>query len=222
MLSCAETLKKPLLILHAPLDETVGIENASKIFIAAKHPKSFVSLDDTNHLLSNAADARYAANVIAAWAARYVGGVEAPKKVSAAGEAAPFKGGATAQSIKGKALAVALSIDGHPYVIDAGPEDGGDGLGPNPTRVVEGALAACSAMTMKLYANRKGWDLQGSKVTVKRGEGQDSHVSRVLEKEIELDGDLDDKQRARLKEIAGKCPVHRMLSEEVEIRSAGG
>ena len=220
VLSCAQDLKKPLLILHAPLDQTVGIENASKIFIAAKHPKSFVSLDDADHLLSNAADARYAASVIAAWAARYVGGVEAPKKVSGAGEVAPFKGGAVAQSIKGKELAVALSIDGHPYVIDAGPEDGGDGLGPNPTRVVEAALAACSSMTMKLYANRKGWDLQGSKVTVKRAEGQDSHVSRVLEKEIEVEGDLDDEQRARLKEIAGKCPVHRMLSEAVEIRSA--
>lgn len=221
VLSCAETLKKPLLILHAPRDETVGIENASKIFIAAKHPKSFVSLDDANHLLSNAADARYAANVIAAWAARYVGGVKEKKKVSGSGEVSPFKGGATAQSIKGKTLAAALSIDGHPYVIDAGAEDGGDDLGPNPTRVVEGALAACSSMTMKLYANRKGWDLQSSKVTVKRAADQDSHVSRVLEKEIEVEGDLDDKQRARLIEIAGKCPVHRMLSEEVEIRSSG-
>lgn len=220
VLSCADSLHKPLLILHAPRDETVGIENASKIFVAAKHPKSFVSLDDANHLLSDTADARYAASVIAAWAARYVGGAEAPKKVVSAGEIAPFKGGATSQTIDGKALAVALSIDGHPYVIDAGAEDGGDGLGPNPTRVVEAALAACSSMTMKLYANRKGWDLQSSKVTVKRAADQDSHVSRVLEKAIYLEGDLDDTQRARLKEIAGKCPVHRMLSEEIEIRSA--
>ena len=213
VLECAAALKKPLLVLHGPFDQTVGIENASEIFTAAKHPKSFVSLDTADHLLSDAADARYAASVIAAWAARYA----LPETPAPSGDA--FRGGARAETIPGKRLALAMSIDGHPYVIDGGKEDGGDGLGPNPTRVVEGALAACSAMTMRLYADRKGWDLGAMRVTVKRAEGQDAHVSRVLEKKIEIEGDLDEKQHARLIEIAGRCPVHRMLSEEVTIIS---
>jgi len=213
VLSCAQTLKKPLLVLHAPFDQTVGIENASEIYGAAKHPKSFISLDTADHLLSKTADARYAANVIAAWSARYVGDV-----TSTIGSA-PFEGGARAETISGKHLAVAMSIDGHPYVIDGGKSEGGDGLGPNPTRVVEAALAACSAMTMRLYADRKGWDLGAMRVTVRRAEGQDAHASRVLEKDIMVEGDLDEKQRARLKQIAGRCPVHRMLSEEVTIIS---
>lgn len=216
VLDCAASLKRPLLILHAPHDATVGIENASRIFQAAKHPKSFVSLDTADHLLSRSEDARYAAGVIAAWAGRYLP-EGAPGDASPAAGPAPFKGGAVAETVPGRRLAVALSVDGHPYLIDAGPEDGGDGLGANPTRMVEGALAACSAMTMRLYADRKGWDLKSMRVTVTRAEGQDSHVSRVLEKRIEVDGDLDDVQRARLAEIAGRCPVHRMLSEEVQI-----
>ena len=217
VLECAAKLRRPLLVMHAPLDATVGIDNASDIFNAAKHPKSFVSLDTADHLLSNTADARYAASVIAAWASRFLDNVSAPS--TAPTDAPTFVGGATAQSIPGKHLAVALSIDGHPYVIDGAAGEGGDDLGPNPTRVVEAALAACSSMTMRLYADRKGWDLKSSKVTVTRARGEDSHAARVLEKRIEIDGDLDDTQRARLKEIAGRCPVHRMLAEPVTIQT---
>lgn len=213
VLDCAKVLKKPLLILHGPHDNTVGIENASDIFQAAKHPKSFVSLDDADHLLSRAKDARYAANIIAAWVARYVDDVAEAAKIK------PYKDGAAAATIDGRALAVSVSMDGHSYVIDAGTEEGGDDLGPNPTRVVEGALAACSVMTMCLYANRKGWDVKSMRVMVKRAANQDSHAARVLEKTVEVEGDIDDKQLERIRQIAGKCPVHRMLTEEIAIIS---
>lgn len=227
VLACAADLKKPLLIMHAPLDETVGIENATKIFVAAKHPKSFVSLDTADHLMSNSEDARYAAGVLAAWAARYLGGAreaedaeEGAGQPAAAKTAAPsFKGGALAQSIDGEALAIALSIDGHPMVIDAGAKEGGRDLGPNPTRTLEGALAACGAMTVKMYARRKGWDLREVEIRVRRGKSEDDHAPHVLEKEVRVEGDLDEAQRARLLEIADKCPVQRMLTEGVKVQS---
>ena len=103
--------------------------------------------------------------------------------------------------------------------IDADKEDGGDGLGPNPTRLVEAALAACTAITLRMYAERKKWTLNGLKVVVRRAEGEDAHEAHVLEKTIEVDGDLDQAQRERLHEIADKCPVHRMLTGGVEIES---
>lgn len=214
VLTCAEKLKKPLLIMHGPLDQTVGIENATKIFVAAKHPKSFVSLDSADHLLSKTEDARYAAGVLAAWAGRYIG---APGRN--VGIAPSFTGGALARTIDGEPLAVALSIDGHEMVIDAGVEEGGHNLGPNPTRTLEAALAACGVMTIKMYARRKGWDVQSAEIRIRRGESEDAHVPHLLEKELTLKGDLDEAQRARLLEIADKCPVHRMLSGGVAVNS---
>lgn len=216
VLACAEKLKKPLLIMHAPLDETVGVDNATRIFVAAKHPKSFVSLDSADHLLSDSSDARYAASVLAAWAGRYIGA--APHDL-ARSSAPVFVGGALARTIEGEPLAVELSIDGHPMIIDASAGDGGHDLGPNPTRTVEGALAACGVMTIKMYAARKKWDVKSVEIRIKRGEAGDSHAPKTLEKELRLEGDLDEAQRARLLEIADKCPVHRMLAEGVRVNS---
>ncbi len=241
VLDCAARLKKPLLVMHAPLDQTVGVENATKIFVAARHPKSFVSLDTADHLLSDAADARYAAGVLAAWAARYIE-PEAGRTGAPAGErahtpasgASPITslpdappGGAAARLdgagvIGAKALTAAVSFDGRPFVIDAKPEEGGAGLGPNPTRVVEGALAACAVMTMRMYADRKGWDVAAMEARVRRADSEDDHAPHVLEKEIRLKGDLTDEQRARLLEIADKCPVHRMLTGGVAVNSRIG
>ncbi len=220
VIDCAGDLKKPLLIMHAPLDQTVGVENATRIFIAAKHPKSFISLDTADHLLSDVKDAHYAAGVLAAWAVRYVG-YEEPleEETGAAPAVADFKGGARARTVPGEPFAVALSVDGHRLVIDAGKEEGGSDLGPNPTRTVEGALAACGVMTMHMYARRKKWDLRAAEIDVRREASQDSHVPYVLEKTIRLEGALDDAQRERLHEIADKCPVHRMLTDHVEILS---
>ncbi|WP_428409999.1 bifunctional alpha/beta hydrolase/OsmC family protein [Hyphococcus sp.] len=216
VLACAAKLKKPLLIMHAPLDQTVGVDNATRIFVAAKHPKSFVSLDTADHLLSDPDDARYAASVLAAWAGRYIG---AAPHALATSMAQPYLGGALARTVDGEPLAVALSIDGHPMLIDAGAEDGGSGLGPNPTRTLEGALAACGVMTIKMYARRKKWDVRAVEIRIRRGEAGDSHAPKVLEKELRVEGDLDEAQRARLLEIADKCPVHRMLTEGVTVNS---
>ncbi|WP_425407712.1 alpha/beta fold hydrolase [Hyphococcus sp.] len=228
VLTCAEKLKKPLLLLHAPLDATVGVDNASRIFAAAKHPKSFISLDSADHLLSDPADARYAAHVLAAWAARYLDEDAAyerpePASTSGASSSAPaFADGALAKSINGEALAMTMSIDGHPMVIDAGTAAGGANLGPNPTRTVEAALAACAAITAKMYAKRKKWDLGSVEVRVRRAASEDDHAPHLLEKELRVTGELDDKQRQRLLEIADKCPVHRMLTEGVQVRSRIG
>ncbi|MBI1391792.1 MAG: alpha/beta fold hydrolase [Alphaproteobacteria bacterium] len=231
----AAALKMPFLILHAPRDETVGIDNASELFIAAKHPKSFVSLDDADHLLSDPKDARYAARTIAAWASRFVADAAAATGEAPPGEALsgrppvggapdvePLPGGARAVARVSESLAVDVSIDGHPFVLDAGVGDGGAGLGPNPTRTVEAALAACAAITMRMYARRKDWPLTGLRVDVSRAPGTDAHVSRRLVKTVWVDGPLDADQRARLLEIADKCPVHRMLAERVEIESGTG
>ena len=213
---CAASLKKPLLILHAPLDETVGVDNATKIFVAAKHPKSFVSLDTADHLLSNAEDARYAANIIAAWSARYL---PSPPQEPVETRRVDAVDGGVAEMIADKTFAVSTTAGGYNFIVDADAEEGGDCLGPNPTRLAEAALAACSAMTLRMYARRKKWSIDTLKVTVTRAKDEDSHLSRVLEKSIAVTGDLDAAQQARLHEIAGKCPVHRMLADGVEIRS---
>lgn len=133
--------------------------------------------------------------------------------------AAITKGGARAESIAGTHFAAQLSIDGYPFIIDTVAEEGGDDLGPNPTRTLEGALAACAVMTMRMYAARKKWPLTSVAVTVMRAPGEDGHVVKNLIKEIEIVGDLDDEQRARIKEIGDRCPVHRMLTEGVQIES---
>lgn len=215
----AAKLKKPLLILHSPLDQVVGVENVAKIFAAAKHPKSFVSLDHADHLLRDTKDGEYAATIIAAWAGRYIAAAPALAAAGGGEAAAEFRGGARATSIADTRYAVALSIDGHPFVIDADRDEGGDGLGPNPTRTVEAALAACAAITMRMYAERKNWPLTGVSVAVSRAAGEDAHAVRALEKRVALYGDLDEAQRDRIKEIGDRCPVHRLLSAGVKIDS---
>ena len=224
VLSAVKTLARPLLVLHAPGDMTVGIDNAAAIFTAAKHPKSFISLDTADHLLSDRNDARYAAQVIAAWSRRYLDAPAVPdepfksQREAPTGVAPIMDGGASAALIPGEAFAVETSIDGHSMIIDAGTDEGGRNLGPNPTRTVEAALAACGVMTMKMYANRKGWSLDQAVISVRRATGEDAHVARILEKTVDLRGDLDGDQKQRLIQIADKCPVHRMLAEQVTIR----
>ena len=133
-----------------------------------------------------------------------------------------FPGGARAIGEAGKKFAVGLNADGHAMLLDAGVSDGGDNLGPNPSRTVEAALAACALMTMKMYAVRKKWVIDGTVVTVKRAPGEDSHVSTIIEKAVEFPASLELDQQSKLLEIADKCPVHKMLSSGVEIRSSNG
>ncbi len=213
VLGAAAMLARPLLILQAPLDNTVGVNNASRLFRAARHPKSFISLDGADHLLSNPADARYAAAVIAAWASRYTGTDDASFA------AAPYVGGARASMMPERRYAAAVSIDGRPFVIDADVEDGGEGLGPNPTYTLEAALAACGVITIRMYAERKGWPLESASIDVRRAEGTDPHATRRFEKSIRLGGPLDADQRRRIAEIADKCPVQQIVSGGAEIHS---
>jgi len=214
-------LKRPIAIFHAPRDETVGIDHASQLFAAAKHPKSFVSLDDADHLLTGRAAAEHVAAVLAAWASRYLPEDGAPREAGAAeGFEAPANGAASRFSGAGR-LAQDARAGGHRLTIDGGRADGGDDLGPNPTQTVEAALAACATITMRLYADRKGWALTGATVQVRPDPDakQDAHALKAIIKEISIEGDLDAAQRERLVEIADRCPVHRMLTETVSVTS---
>ena len=215
-------LKRALLVLHAPLDETVGIEQATRIFTSARHPKSFVSLDDADHLLSRPADGDYAAEVIAAWAGRYLPAA-APAAVTA-----PPEGSVLVEETGAGRLQVRIAAGRHALLADEPLAVGGLDSGPNPYELLAAALGACKAMTMRLYAERKGWPLARARVTLRHGKIHaadcadcETREGRVDEFrcEIALDGALDAEQRARIFEIAERCPVHRTLTGEIKIRA---
>ena len=196
-------LKRSLLILHAPLDQHVGIENAQLIFEAALHPKSFISLDGADHLLTNAQDARYAADVIAAWASRYLTG-ETPLRT------ADQRGYVVVEETGQGAFQVEVSAGGAHFLVDEPAEVGGMGSGPTPYDLLSAGLGACTAMTLRLYARAKSLPLDKVRVTVGHRKVKDSPSDRFI-REIRLTGPLDDDQKRRLLEIANKCPVHRTL-----------
>ncbi len=206
-------LRRALLILHAPRDESVGIENAARIFTAARHPKSFVTLDDSDHLVSRADDAEYAAEVIAAWLTRYVTLTPpapppgAPEGIVRVSEADPD--------------GFMQDVNDGPYhhVIADEPEGyGGTNRGMSPYGFLSAALGACTSMTIRMYARRKGWDLDHVQVDVSHdkvhaqdaGSASDEKVD-TFQRRIRLEGRLTAAQRAKLREIADKCPVHKTL-----------
>ncbi len=212
------SLKKALLVLHAPLDNTVGIDNASGIFQTAKHPKSFVSLDKADHLLSRPEDALYAGSVIAAWAGRYLPRPE-PE--------GPAEGQVHAQ-IGAEGFYTQIRAGDHGLIADEPKSLGGTNHGPTPYDYLLAGLGACTAMTLRMYAKRKGWPLEGADVALnhKKIHAEDcadceTKAGRIdhIEREIRLDGPLNEEQRARLLEIADRCPVHRTLHSEVKIES---
>lgn len=206
-------LRRALLVMHAPKDEVVGVDNAAAIFTAARHPKSFVSLDDADHLLTRRADARYAANVIAAWAERYLPEADAETEQDEQAVVAwgPVRGFRTE-----------LSAGGHLIVADEPKSVGGGEQGPTPYGLLQAALGACTVMTLRMYADRKGWPLEQAVTRLRHDkihaadcesceEGTKGRVDRI-ERVVEIIGDtLTDEQRARLLEIADKCPVHKTL-----------
>lgn len=216
-------LHKPLLIFHAPTDDTVGIENASAIFAAAKHPKSFVSLAGADHLISRQADAAYVANVIAAWAERYL---EAAADVEPADDTEP---GVVMARETGLGLFQQEAIAGtHRLLADEPVAAGGLDTGPGPYDLLLAALGACTSMTVRLYADRKRIPLRRISVRLRHGkihavdcaecETKEGMIDRI-DRAITFEGDLDDEQRARLLEIADKCPVHHTLKSEIDIRT---
>jgi putative redox protein len=208
-------LRKPLLVFHSPRDTVVDIENASKIFLAAKHPKSFVSLDRADHLLTQKDDAQYAATVLAAWASRYLEAEAAP------GEG--VQGVRVAEAGEGR-FAQLVTLGKHRLRADEPVTVGGDDSGPGPYDLLLAGLGACTSMTVRMYAAQKKWPLERVTVDLKHDkvhatdcaecETREGKVDRI-ERVLTLEGDLDDAQRARLLEIANKCPVHRTLHSEV-------
>lgn len=206
-------LGKALLILHSPHDTIVPIDNAARIFMAAKHPKSFVSLDRADHLLTKLEDAAYAAEVLAAWSSRYVHAAE--------NEAVP--GVRVVEAGQGK-FAQDIYTGRHRLRADEPLSIGGAGSGPSPYDLLVAALGACTAMTLRMYADRKGFPLERVSVDLKHDkvhaidcdecETSDAHIDRI-ERVVTLKGNLDASQRAKLLEIADKCPVHRTLHSEV-------
>jgi putative redox protein len=212
-------LQRALLVFHAPSDDLVAIENARRIFDAAKHPKSFVSLDDADHLLTRGTDAAYVAEVLAAWVGRYLD-VPAPHMPVVRSEGWVAVG----ESVRGR-LTQEIEAGGHRLVADE-PAGVGDDLGPTPYDLLLASLGACTAMTLRLYADRKKWPLENVSVELRhdRIHANDSRKCAAppcrierIERIVNLGGPLSDEQRDRLVKIAERCPVHRTLMGEKQI-----
>ncbi|MBE1274957.1 bifunctional alpha/beta hydrolase/OsmC family protein [Enterovibrio baiacu] len=219
-----ENLRVPLLVMHSPIDSIVLIKEAEKIYTRAKHPKSFVTLDTADHLLTNKDDAQYVAELIAAWSQRYIDKAS-PIKEAEAG----VTRGEVLVSEHNKAFTRTIQTDHHQWFADEPIDFGGDNLGPDPYEHVLAGLGACTSMTIRMYANRKKLPLDDVKVTLShsRQHGADcEHCDEehskveVLARTIELVGDLTDEQRQRLLEIADKCPVHKTLESKIVITTA--
>lgn len=213
------TLDRPLLIFHSPIDKTVGVDNAGRIFQAAKHPKSFMSLDDANHLLTDRSDAEHVGTVLGAWAGKYVD--------HSRSESEPTDVQVTTRT--GKAYRTEIQAGRHALTGDEPEDVGGDDAGPTPYDLLLSALGSCTGMTLRMYADRKEWSLDEAVVRLshdkihaedcKDCETDAGRVDRIT-REIDVRGDLTDAQRERLLEIANKCPVRRTLESEVSVQSS--
>jgi uncharacterized OsmC-like protein/fermentation-respiration switch protein FrsA (DUF1100 family) len=215
-------LRKALLVMHAPTDDTVGIDNATRIFLAAKHPKSFVSLADADHLLSQRRDSSYVADVIAAWVSRYV--ETAIPLAAAEPSAAPRR--VVVSETRNSKFQNTVSIGPHRLLADEPAAAGGEDTGPGPYDFLLTALGACKSMTMRLYADRKSFPLERATVTLTHSKIHAQDCAECETKEgmldqidvlIGLEGPLDTDQYKRIIEIADKCPVHRTLTSEIRI-----
>tara|TARA_R110002110_G_scaffold205066_7_gene417330 strand:- start:488406 stop:489611 length:1206 start_codon:yes stop_codon:yes gene_type:complete len=214
-------LRKALLVMHSPLDTTVGIAEAEKIYVQARHPKSFVSLDDADHLLTRKADAEYAAAVIASWASRYIPAAqEHPAKIN--------KGHVRVEE-KNHVFTQHVYSDSHHWLADEPAAVGGNNMGPDPYEHLLAALGTCTSMTLRMYAQRKSLPLEHVIVDLQHYRDYPQDCAEcddkatkidVLEREITLRGDLSSAERERLMEIADRCPVHRTLHNELHVKTA--
>jgi putative redox protein len=216
-------LRKALLIMHSPIDELVAIDEAARIYASAMHPKSFISLDDADHLLSRKADSYYAGHVLAAWASRFI------HDPDEALEPAIYHTGHVVVSGRPEDIfRVSINADGHPLIGDEPERYGGTDSGPSPYDLLSASLGSCTVMTLNMYARRKRLSVDSVRVDVQHGKihaedcmdcesdsGKIDHFDRL----IHLDGELTAEQRQRMLEIADRCPVHRTLHGEIKIRS---
>lgn len=211
-------IKKPILILHAPQDTIVSIKNAEELYVAAKHPKSFVSLDGADHLLSNTKDSRYTGQVIASWASRYLEFPQEPEVIT--------KHQVVASLDEDDAYTTQLKLGDHYLVADEPKSFGGHNFGPTPYEFVSAGLSACTAMTIQMYARRKNWEVKNVEVHTSYDKKHaqdcatcDDKVSKIdtFTREIKLEGNLDESQKQKLLEIADKCPVHKTLQTQTQI-----
>jgi uncharacterized OsmC-like protein/alpha/beta superfamily hydrolase len=214
-----KNLDRALLILHSPQDQIVEIKNAEEIYLSARHPKSFVSLDGADHLLSARSDALYAGKVIANWASRYVP-LPKPEKVKSDHQV-------VARLEQEDGYTTELKVGNHYMIADEPVDFGGNDFGPSPYELVSAGLSACTSMTLQMYARRKGWPLEAAEThtsyskehAVDCADCETSSKSKIdtFRREIRLVGPLDAGQKNRLMEIADRCPVHRTLDSVTEI-----
>jgi uncharacterized OsmC-like protein/alpha/beta superfamily hydrolase len=221
-------LRKALLVFHSPTDETVGIDNASHIFTTAKHPKSFISLAGADHLLLRPSDVAYVAHVIAAWAERYLdmpAPMAAPKQPVAEAES----GDVVVRETRHGTFQQEIIAGAHRFLADEPVAAGGLDSGPGPYDLLLAALGACTSMTLRLYADRKQLPLTRTRVRLRHSriyaadcaacETKEGMLDRI-DRSISFEGELDAETRKRLLEIADKCPVHRTLTSEIDIRTS--
>lgn len=214
----AKSLRKAIMVMHSPQDQIVGISNAEEIYKASHHPKSFVSLDGADHLLSNKEDSQYAGSVISEWAMRYV---DMPKE-----EMLDSDHQVVASLDGDDGFTTQMKLGRHYLVADEPKSYGGNDFGPSPYELVSAGLSACTVMTIQMYVKRKQWDLTNVEVHTSYGKTHAQDCERcddseqkidTFERKIKLEGDLDDKQIKRILQIANKCPVHRTLHSETQI-----